>query len=884
MKLLSRLRQYFTEPVDIPQSHIPNPDTNAQPLHAGIAYPPETARPDEEEPSPSSKKGPTVRVVRHTVLNQPNENAYSYSSNDRNIELTYGEYEEQLPTVVDWLRTHVTDNLGSRSLNYVKSLFPIIQWLPNYNFHWLIFDVIAGVTVGCIVVPQGMSYAKVAGLPAEYGLYSSFVGVAIYCFFATSKDVSIGPVAVMSLVTSEVIKNVSAKDPTYSAPQIGSCLALLAGAVTCGIGLLRLGFIIEFIPIPAVAGFTTGSALNIISGQVPSLMGYKKLVSTHGATYRIIIGTLKNLPHTKVDAAFGLVSLFILYVIRYSCQFLTRRYPRGQRVFFLVNVLRSAVIIIIGTAISYGVCKGRRENPPINILLSVPRGFQHVGVPKISKKLCADMASELPVSVIVLLLEHISIAKSFGRVNDYKVIPDQELIAMGVTNLIGVFFNAYPATGSFSRSAIKAKSGVRTPLAGIFTAAVVILALYCLTGAFYYIPNAVLSAVIIHSVFDLILPWRQLVLFWRMQPLEALIFLASVLVSVFSSIENGIYTAVCLSAALLLFRIAKPSGSFLGTLKIANKSLVGDDVGVIRDIYVPLDQKGVNPNLVIRDPPLGVLIFRLQESFTYPNAQHVNSMLTTKAKDVTRRGKNVQVKKKQDRAWNDPPPKKQKKGVKIEDKRPLLRAIILDFSAVNHIDTTGVQSLVDTRKELENYADDEVEFHFTDINNGWIKRTLIAAGFGKPRDATKYTSRSIEVGSAAPLRDIENPMVTDSSQLYMPSTVRMNRPRRELDEEEAIENNTPAKEFDEGEDSDSVSNPDDKKDGGSQFRSAFSHREYCPVISTKNPFFHVDVTSAIVDISHRNVLDVNYKPQITETDPNNVESVAVEENKDKPVT
>ncbi|EPY54230.1 sulfate transporter [Schizosaccharomyces cryophilus OY26] len=866
MKLLTRLRQYFTEPVDIPQSDAPDSNTNSQPLHGGIAYPPETARPNEE-PSPSSKKGPTVHVVRHTVLNQPNNNnnTYSYSSNDMDVDLSYGEYDERLPNVLDWFRQHITHDLGSRSLNYVKSLFPIIQWLPNYNFHWLIFDLIAGITVGCIVVPQGMSYAKVAGLPAEYGLYSSFVGVAIYCFFATSKDVSIGPVAVMSLVTSEVIKNVSAKDPTYTAPEIGSCLALLAGAITCGIGLLRLGFIIEFIPIPAVAGFTTGSALNIISGQVSSLMGYKKLVSSHGATYRIIIDTLKNLPHTKVDAAFGL--------------FFTRRYPKFQRIFFLINVLRSAVIIIIGTAISYGVCKGRREHPPISILLTVPKGFQHVGVPNITKKLCSDMASELPVSVIVLLLEHISIAKSFGRINDYKVIPDQELIAMGVTNLIGVFFNAYPATGSFSRSAIKAKSGVRTPLAGIFTAAVVILALYCLTGAFYYIPNAVLSAVIIHSVFDLILPWRQLVLFWRMQPLEALIFLAAVFVSVFSSIENGIYTAVCLSAALLLFRIAKPSGSFLGILKIANKKPNGDDIDVIRDIYVPLDQQGVNPNLFIRDPPQGVLIFRLQESFTYPNAQHVNSMLTSKAKEVTRRGKTVQTKRKQDRAWNDPPPKKQKDGVKLEDNRPLLRAIILDFSAVNHIDTTGVQSLVDTRKELELYADDEVEFHFTDINSGWIKRTLIAAGFGKPRDATKYTSRSIEVGSAAPLRDIENPMVTNSSQLYMPSTVRMNGPRRQFDEEEAIENGTPNSEFDDGEDSDTLSSPDDKKDSVKQLRSDFLHKEYCPVISTKYPFFHVDVTSAIVDISHRNVLDVNLKPHITETDPENGESVIKKENK-----
>src|SRR5579859_5632460 len=339
-----------------------------------------------------------------------------------------------------------------------------------------------------------MSYAKIATLPAEYGLYSSFVGVFIYCFFATSKDVTIGPVAVMSLQTAHVIASVQASYPQFSGPVIATALALLCGAITFGIGLLRLGFIVEFIPSPAIAGFMTGSAFTIAAGQVPSLLGTANLFDTRAACYMVIINTLKYLPQTTLDAAFGLPALFFLYAFRFALNWCSRRYPKYKRWFFYGLVLRNAIVVVFITIISYLVCRSNPTKPPIKILLTVPRGFQDVGPLEINSTLASALGSSLPVSTIILLLEHISISKSFGRINDYKIIPDQELIAIGVTNMIGTFFQAYPATGSFSRSAIKSKSGVRTPLAGIVTGIVVILALYALTSAFYWIPLAGLAA------------------------------------------------------------------------------------------------------------------------------------------------------------------------------------------------------------------------------------------------------------------------------------------------------------------------------------------------------------------------------------------------------
>ena len=194
------------------------------------------------------------------------------------------------------------------------------------------------------------------------------------------------------------------------------------------------------------------------------------------------------------------------------------------RLFFFINVLRNAFVLIILTLAAWLYCRHRKNHSgtyPIKILLTVPSGFKAIGQPVIDPKLVKALGPQLPLATIVLLLEHIAIGKceisflawwfhqtdfttAFGRVNGYKINPNQELIAIGVTNTVGSCFGAYPATGSFSRSALKAKSGVRTPAAGILTAIVVVVALYGLTDAFFWIPTAGLSAIIIHAVLDLV--------------------------------------------------------------------------------------------------------------------------------------------------------------------------------------------------------------------------------------------------------------------------------------------------------------------------------------------------------------------------------------------
>ncbi|KAH9483746.1 putative sulfate permease C3H7.02 [Psilocybe cubensis] len=697
------------------------------------------------------------------------------------------------------------NNPTSRIKTYVISLFPILSWIGKYNLGWLTGDVIAGITVGMVVVPQGMSYALIATLPAEYGLYSSFVGVLIYCFFATSKDVSIGPVAVMSLTVAQVIKHVQARDPgQWDGPTIASLLALITGFIVLGIGLLRLGWLVEFISAPAVSGFMTGSAISIAAGQVPGLMGITGF-DTRAATYKVIINTLKRLPITKIDAAFGITGLVSLYAIRYFCVYMSKKYPRRARLFFFISVLRNAFVIIVLTLAAWLYCRHRKTAAgkyPIKILQTVPPGFKHVKRPTIDDRLLAAMAPELPVATIILLLEHIAISKSFGRLNGYKIDPNQELIAIGVTNTIGSCFGAYPATGSFSRSALKSKSGVRTPAAGILTAIIVITALYGLTDAFFWIPSAGLSAIIIHAVADLVASPAQVYSYWRVSPLEWVIWVAAVLVTIFSSIENGIYTSIAASLVLLLIRVAHPRGSFLGKVTVRDS---GSEDQATREVFLPLSKGGiVNSDIKVTPPSPGVLVYRFEESYLYPNSSIVNSALVDYVKENMRRGRDMSNVSLSERPWNDPGPSR--RGAEDDqaenEKKPILHAIVLDFSTVSHLDTTATQALIDTRTEIEKWADHPVEFHFASVLSPWIRRALIAGGFGTGISASK----THDIAAVVPYRD---------------GAEELPRFSKERDDVESLKNLK------------GRSSPSPSKDG------------YVDVISSDTPFFHIDLAGAV---------------------------------------
>jgi solute carrier family 26 (sodium-independent sulfate anion transporter), member 11 len=456
---------------------------------------------------------------------------------------------------------------------------------------------------------------------------------------------------VLSTLTGNVVLEVAKKLPHVPKNETASVLALISGCIVFFIGFVRLGWIVDLISLASIAAYMSGSAINIAVGQVPALMGITGF-SNRDATYIVVIHILKHLGRTTLDAAIGLTALTMLYVIRIACSFAAKRFPSKSRLLFFVSTLRVVFVILLYTLISWLVNRHHKKAPKFAILGAVPRGFTQTGAPTANKEIIRAFSSQLPAIVIVMLIEHISISKSFGRVNNYIINPSQELVAIGISNILGPFLGAYPATGSFSRTAIKSKAGVRTPLGGVVTAIVVLIAIYGLNAVFYYIPNAALSAVIIHAVLDLITPPKTLYQFWKISPLEVPIFLAGVLVTVFSSIENGIYVTVAVSAALYGFRLFKAQGRILGRVRV--HTVVGDETpdrqvqfskdsttvtGTAlhdhdnpkssREAFLPIDHgDGSNPAIEPLTPYPGIIIFRFSEGYNYPNAIHYTEYLT----------------------------------------------------------------------------------------------------------------------------------------------------------------------------------------------------------------------------------------------------------------
>lgn len=476
-------------------------------------------------------------------------------------------------------------------------------------------------------------------------------------------------------------------------------------------------------------------------------------------------------------------------------------------------------------------------------------------MPQLDSSILSHFGSHLPAAVIVMLVEHIAIAKSFGRVNNYSVDPSQEMVAIGMTNIFGAFLGAYPSTGSFSRTAINSKAGVRTPAGGLISGLIVLLAVYFLTAVFFYIPIATLSAVIIHAVGDLITPPNTIYQFWRVSPLEVLIFFVGVFVSVFVSIEVGLYATVGISAAILLYRILKGRGSFMGKVRVHSvlgDHIIGEDptkpVGeygtfeelpdnTARNVFLPLDHTdGSNPEVELSCPYPGIFIYRFSEGFNYPNANYALEYLTDFIFAHTRRASPESYAESGDRPWNNPGQRKANKMRQDPDvdRRPTLKAIILDFSSVNHVDITSVQRLIDVRNQLDLYtAPDVVDWHIACINNRWTKRALVSGGFGVPGttgDGMRHRWQSIfsvaEIGgrhSAAAVAEYKaNESVVKPSSQW-------------TDDEEMAKRSA-----DLGDDS--VSKDSDEKLAPA---GAKPRRKGAAVHCLEKPMFHVDLTGAL---------------------------------------
>ncbi|XP_050570278.1 sodium-independent sulfate anion transporter isoform X2 [Cygnus atratus] len=341
-------------------------------------------------------------------------------------------------------------------LRAVRRRLPILGWLPRYSPGWLQLDLIAGVTVGLTVVPQALAYAEVAGLPPQYGLYSSFVGCFVYCFLGTAKDVTLGPTAIMSLLVSSYAFH----DPVYAV-----LLTFLAGCIQLAMGLLHLGFLLDFISCPVIKGFTSAASITISFNQVKNILGL------HGIPRQFFLQvyeTLRRIGETRPgDAILGLVCLATLAGLRAMKSRLppaAHTEPLATRASYLIvwtcATARNALVVLFAGLVAY--CFQLRGSQPLTLTGSIPRGLPPCRLPPFSKAvpngtvpfgtMVEDMGVGLAVVPLMGLVETVAIAKAFASQNNYRIDPNQELLAMGFANVLGSFFSSYPVTGSFGRA------------------------------------------------------------------------------------------------------------------------------------------------------------------------------------------------------------------------------------------------------------------------------------------------------------------------------------------------------------------------------------------------------------------------------------------------
>ncbi|XP_062533375.1 sodium-independent sulfate anion transporter-like isoform X2 [Armigeres subalbatus] len=439
---------------------------------------------------------------------------------------------------------------GCCSEKMIKKRLPILSWLPHYNRQYLVQDIVAGLTVGLTVIPQGIAYAVVAGLEPQYGLYSAFIGCFVYFVFGSCKDITIGPTAIMSLMVQVHVANLG--------PSFALLATFLSGCIILVLGLLNLGFLVQFISMPVTAGFTSAAAITIASGQIKSLLG---LPGSSNEFLDSWANVIENIHLTKLwDSVLGIGTIVLLLSM------MQLKNMKGPWKTFgkYVALARNAIVVICGTVLAYYLSTDGVA--PFDLTGNVTSGFPPMQPPPFSAVVnnqtysFPDMVYQLGTSVIALpliaILESIAIAKAFSK--GKTIDATQEMIALGLCNIVGSFFASLPVTGSFTRTAVNNSSGVRTQAGGITTGLIVLLALGLLAGTFFYIPKAVLAAVIIAAMFFMV-EFHAAAEIWRTKKIDIIPLFATLMSCLFLGLEYGMIIGIGVNMCFVLYQTSRPN-------------------------------------------------------------------------------------------------------------------------------------------------------------------------------------------------------------------------------------------------------------------------------------------------------------------------------------
>ena len=520
----------------------------------------------------------------------------------------------------------------------LQRLIPILEWLPNYTRSRFKGDFIAGITVAIILIPQGIAYALIAGLPPIYGLYCALVPQLVYAVFGSSRQVAIGPVAMDSLIVATGVSTLAlAGSDSYIA--IAILLAFMVGGIQFLLGVFRLGFVVNFLSKPVISGFTSAVALTIGINQFRNLFGVDFIQSDQ------IQYVLEDIWFTITDfnshtTIIGLISVTVIIILRK----INKKIP-------------NALIVVVAGILT--IRYFGNDFVEVAIVKEIPSGLPSFSFPELD---ISQMKELLPIALTLVMvgyLETISIGKSLeAKQDEYKIRPNQELMALGLSNMIGSWFKAYPSTSSFSRSAINQESGATTGMASLVSVFMVLITLLFLTPLFYHLPKTVLAAIIIVAVFGLV-NIKEAIFLWKANNLDFWLLIATFFSTLLFGIEYGIMIGVGLSLIILIFRTSRPYVAELG--KVPDSDFYRNRE---RFTEVIVDNE--------------VLVFRFDAQLFYANSSYFIETLE----------------------------------LMVEAKGAHLKLIVLDAESINRVDSTGVEML---KERIRFYHKKGILFYFAGV-------------------------------------------------------------------------------------------------------------------------------------------------------------------------
>ena len=544
----------------------------------------------------------------------------------------------------------------SRLAGWLPSL-PVLDWGRRYDRSTLVSDLVAALIVTIMLIPQSLAYALLAGLPPEVGLYASVAPLLLYAVFGTSRVLAVGPVAVVSLMTAAAIgQHAAVGSASYWAVAI--TLAFLSGGMLLLMGLLRLGFLANFLSHPVISGFISASGLLIAASQLKTLMGVK----AEGHNFiELVHALVVQAPNTHwLTLGVGVLATAFLFWVRKGLKPLLIKLGLATR---LADALAKAgpVAAIVVTAVLAWALDWKGQG--MKIVGTVPQGLPPLTLPLWDLALWQALAVPALLISVVGFVESVSVGQTLAAKRRQRVEPDQELVALGASNLSAAFTGGFPVTGGFARSVVNFDAGAQTPAAGVYTAIGITLASLFLTPALYYLPQATLAATIIVAVLSLV-DLGILKRTWAYSRTDFVAVLSTLLMTLAQGVEVGLVVGVAVSLGLFLYRTSRPHMAEVGLVP-----------GTEHFRNVLRHQVGTIPSLVS---------LRVDESLYFANARALEDWV------------------------ND-----------VVAEHPQARHIVLQCSAVNDIDASALESLEAIDRRLR---DAGMAFHLSEVKGPVMDR------------------------------------------------------------------------------------------------------------------------------------------------------------------